>query len=354
VTPVVRARGREEELIVQQSFPRPRATTNPYLRLLGDAIARQPGVGVRVFSWRSALTARYDVFHVHWPEILVSGRTPLRALARQLLTALLILRLTVLRVPIVRTLHNAEAHEGLNARQRFLVGLLERRTALVIRLNDFTEVRSGIAVETIPHGHYRDWYDGVAEAPPRERGHVAYVGLIRPYKGVEDLVEAFRDVPGDVRLTAAGKPSTVELRSRLTDLAEADDRIDLELRFLDDDDLVSTVRRAQLVVLPHRKMHNSGSALTALSLDRPVLVPRNEVNDRLAEEVGGVWVQEFSGELTGQDIERALDSVRSLTDDDRPDLSAREWADAGVQHVAAYRRAIVIRKGRSGVRGASE
>jgi beta-1,4-mannosyltransferase len=77
-------------LVVQQSFPRPRPTTNPYLVMLRDAVAAVPGVEVRTFTWRGALLDRYDVFHVHWPEILVSGHSPLKALVRQGLTVLLV------------------------------------------------------------------------------------------------------------------------------------------------------------------------------------------------------------------------------------------------------------------------
>ena len=50
-------------------------------------------------------------------------------------------------------------------------------------------------------------------------------------------------------------------------------------------------------MLPYRHMHNSGAALTALSLDRPVLVPETDVNRDLARETGPGWVVTFAGEL---------------------------------------------------------
>lgn len=326
-------------LIVQQSFPRPRPTTNPYLVMLGRSIARQPGVGVRLFSWRSALTASYDVFHVHWPEILVSGHSPLKKLARQALTLLLVARLAVLGVPIVRTVHNLELPDGISRRERWLLRIIDRRTALVVVLNDETPRNPDVPTELIPHGHYRDWFESF-ERPARERGRVSFVGLVRRYKGVEDLVRSFRGVASDATLHVAGRPSTPEIARELEGLAKADDRVTLDLRFLDDHDLVDAVDRASLVVLPYRHMHNSGTALTALSLDRPVLVPDNEVTSRLGDEVGAGWVHRFDGELTAADIEQALASAETLAPDARPDLSAREWQTQGERHVAAYRRAI--------------
>ena len=54
---------------------------------------RSPDVEVQYFSWRTALLGRYDVFHVHWPEVLVRGRTRWRAMARSLLFVLVLARL---------------------------------------------------------------------------------------------------------------------------------------------------------------------------------------------------------------------------------------------------------------------
>lgn len=336
--------GRRPALIVQQSFPRPRPTTNPYLVQLGRSIARQPGVGVRLFSWRSALTADYDVFHVHWPEILVSGHSPAKKLARQALTLLLLARLAILRIPLVRTVHNLELPQGISRRERWILGLVDRRTALAILLNDETPQDAGRATETIPHGHYRDWF-AEYDKPSAETGRVAFVGLVRRYKGVEELVRTFKTVTRTASLHVAGRPSTPEMAAQLHDLASGDDRISLDLRFLDDQDLVGAVANASLVVLPYRHMHNSGTALTALSLDRPVLVPANEVNTRLSSEVGAGWVQQYDGELTAADIERALEATERLAPGARPDLTAREWDTQGARHVAAYRRAIELTKG---------
>jgi len=92
-------------LVVLQSVPEPKPTTNPYVVQLIRSL-REAGVDVRAFSWRAALTSRYDVFHVHWPEILARGNTPLRTLARQVALLALLIRLRVTRTPIVRTLHN--------------------------------------------------------------------------------------------------------------------------------------------------------------------------------------------------------------------------------------------------------
>jgi hypothetical protein len=142
-----------------------------------------------------------------------------------------------------------------------------------------------------------------------------------------------------VTLRIGGKPSTDELARQLTELADGDDRIELTLRFLADAELVDIVCSAELVVLPYREMHNSGGVLTSLSLDRPVLVPSNEVTERLAVEVGDGWVWRYDGELTPELMLDTLERVQRGDRSERPDLSRREWDDAGRAHLAAYRRA---------------
>ncbi|WP_317229090.1 glycosyl transferase [Clavibacter sp. MX14-G9D] len=327
--------------VVQQSFPTPRPTTNPYLVMLGRSIARQEGVAVRTFSWTSALLRPYDVFHVHWPEILVSGHSPLKQLVRQGLTLALVARLGLTRTPLVRTLHNLELPDGISRRETLLLRLLERRTTLWIHLNEDTPEREDRPHETILHGHYRDWFAAHAMAAPVP-GRIGYFGLIRRYKGVDRLLRAFQGMPGSASLQVGGRPSSSELAATLTDLARGDERIALDLRFLDDAEVVDLVRRSELVVLPYREMHNSGGALTTLSLDRPVLLPANRVNDRLAAEMGDAWVNRYEGELTAEHIIGALARVRALGPDARPDLGRREWPEAGARHVAAYRRAVAL------------
>ncbi|MGH1550679.1 glycosyl transferase [Leifsonia poae] len=329
-------------IVVLQSFPEPRATTNPYIIMLARAIRAQPDAELLTFSWRTALLGRYDVFHIHWPEILLEGRTPSRALARQLLTALLLLRLSLLRTPVVRTVHNLGLHDGIGRWRRFLLRGFARLTTVRIVLNPQTPLPDGAEAITILHGHYRDWFDGVPRRSPVP-GRLGYFGLIRPYKNVRGLVDAFRGLPPDASLQVGGRPSSPELAEEIAAVASGDDRIALSFGFLTDDELVAIATSAQLVVLPYREMHNSGGTLAALSLDRPVLIPDNDVNGALAAEVGEAWVRRYSGPLTTETLERTLEELQADPPCGQPDLSARDWVTVGEEHVDAYRHARRLR-----------
>ncbi|GAB79028.1 Glycosyltransferase, GT2 family [Austwickia chelonae] len=324
---------------VLASFPEPRPTTNPYIVMLKDALQARDDVELHTFSWRRALTGRYDVFHAHWPEILVSGHSPLKTAVRQLFFVTMLAAFRARGTAIVRTVHNLELPQGISPKQEKLLRLFEARTELRIRVNDSTPIPNGPQA-TVPHGHYREWFDRY-ETRQSTSGRIAFVGLIRRYKAVDQLIKAFRetrDNPTATTLVVAGRPSTDQLATEMRTLAAGDDRITLNLRFLTDEELVSTVTGSELVVLPAPEMHNSGTVLMALSLGRPVLVPDNEVNRRLAEEVGTGWVNTFTGTLTGEHLDDALAACARRTP--RPRLDARDWPHAAALHVAAYRNAL--------------
>ncbi|WP_454851895.1 glycosyltransferase [Promicromonospora soli] len=327
----------------------PRSTTNPYITMLTAALRRNPGIEVVTYSPRAALLGRYDVVHLHWPETIVGlgGRRRMGRLVRGLLAGLFLTRLALTRTPVVRTVHNVELPADADPVQLVLLRWFDRLTTHRIVLNDRTECPG--PVTTIPHGHYRDWYGG-----PRSTvitGRLQYVGLVRRYKGVEALVEAFRSVAdGSLTLGIAGAASTPDLAATITALADGDPRVTLRFDFLSDDELVATITAAELVVLPYRFMHNSGTVLAALSLDRPVLVPDTPVNADLAAEVGPGWIHTFTGDLTSEALVAALSAAREPRAAS-PDLRAREWASAGEAHLAVYRAAIHRRPGPARDRG---
>lgn len=338
---------------VLQSFSTPRATTNPYIVMLGDALEAQDGLDLRRFSWRTALAGGYDVVHLHWPETLFAARSAARRTAKRWAFLAWVLRLSATRTPVVRTVHNLEHPRDVTRLESVGLRAVDRLTTARVVLNDVdaapvpAEVGAARAARSVPtarivHGHYRDWYGRHARADARA-SHLAFVGMVRRYKGVERLLAAFDETRADapwLTLTVAGAPSSPRLARAVEAAAARDRRISAVLGFLDDARFVQEVTAAQVVVLPYDHMHNSGAVLAALSLDRPVLVPDNEVNRRLGEEVGPGWVLCYE-RLTGAELLAAVAATRHRTDGARPDLSARGWDDVGRAHLEVYRAALV-------------
>ncbi|MBO1767455.1 glycosyltransferase [Allobranchiibius sp. GilTou38] len=332
-------------LTVLQSGPRPLPTTNPYNILLAQSVEARDAIDYRYFSWREALLGRHEVFHAHWPEAMLQGRTPLRSVARQALFALLLVKWKARRTAVVRTVHNIGLPQGISRRETLLLHAFEHQTVLGICLNEHTPVPHARARHVIPHGHYRPWYDRYPRSTART-GHFAYFGMIRRYKGVDGLVRAFQETTDPaLSLTVAGKPSTPALGADLEQLVSTDPRIRFAPGFLENPDLVTAITEAEMVVLPHPEMHNSGSALAALSLDRPVLIQDNAVNRDLQSEVGAGWVHLYAGNLTGTDLIDALEALRANPPTGRPRLETREWDLSAALHEDAYRHAASIVNG---------
>jgi glycosyltransferase involved in cell wall biosynthesis len=104
-----------------------------------------------------------------------------------------------------------------------------------------------------------------------------YLGLVRPFKGVEDLVEAFsgldRSDAERFRLTIVGEtwegwtaPAEAIARSRHADLIE---RVD---RYVTDAELSAHFAKADAVVLPYHRSSASGPLQIAMSAGLPVVV----------------------------------------------------------------------------------
>lgn len=317
--------------VVLLSVPAPDGAT----RFVDQVVAAEgPEVHFLFFSWRRLLTSTFDVFHVHWPEhILRSHRFGRHALKGLLL--LLVLESFRLRgIKVVRTMHNLEPHDGSSAWERYVMGRLDRATDAFIVLNPDTGVPTSAPVHLIRHGDYRTKFAGL---PRRARvaGRLAFCGLIRPYKNVTGLVEAFEALPaGSASLHVVGGVSGAYGRL-VAGLVEHTPGVTGTLRFVSDEVLVEEVTSAELVVLPYTEMHNSGMVLVALSLERPVLVPSTSANMALRDEVGHEWVHTYTGPLSTRHLRSALAAVSS-SPIAGPALSGRDWSTVAEKHRAVY------------------
>ncbi len=342
---------KQQRVVVLQSFPQPRATSNPYVAQLAASMPSE--IGILTFSWPRAIFGRWDVFHVHWPEILMRGSSWWRSLGRQALTLWLLFRIRFTGKPMVRTLHNVRPHEPQTRVQSVLLWLLDRWTSEFIKLTPCTVVARDRPQTVILHGHYRDWFARYT-IPDPVPGRLLFFGFIRPYKQVENLLSAFQSVgSSSLTLHVVGQPQSHRLAASVRNAAAGDARITLRLDHRTDAELTHEIGESELVVLAYREMTNSGAALLALSLDRPVLLPGSEATRQLADEVGPGWVLCFDGELQGTTLRDALDAVRksARSRGERPDLSRRQWRSIGQQHADVYSSALVRRAARSRCRG---
>ena len=137
-------------------------------------------------------------------------------------------------------------------------------------------------VRVIPHGAF-DYLTKLPEEkplPPELEGAegpvVLCFGLLRPYKGIEQLLEAFKDVlerqsTGIPELWIVGNPR-MDLTLMRELAAVAVGRVRFVTRFVEEAEIPAIFRRADLVVLPYLDAEESGVLHTALAFGRPLLL----------------------------------------------------------------------------------
>jgi glycosyltransferase involved in cell wall biosynthesis len=135
---------------------------------------------------------------------------------------------------------------------------------------------TGAKVHVIHHGVFEHLARQPRELPlPPDLGAVRgpvvlFFGLLRPYKGLVTLLEAWRGVE-DAELWIVGRP-----RMPLAPLqARAPDSVRFVPRYVSDAELPAFFRRADIVVLPYgrtERFDQSGVLATALAFGKPIVV----------------------------------------------------------------------------------
>ena len=140
-------------------------------------------------------------------------------------------------------------------------------------------------ISIIPHGNYLSSIHGVptaaeAREPLDIKPHqkvVLFFGQIKEVKGLDLLFEAMPEVAGavpEVVLLIAGRPwknDFAQYQEQIDRLALGD-RCRLHIRFIPDEEVSTFYAAADVVVLPYRRIYQSGVVLLAMSYGKAVLV----------------------------------------------------------------------------------
>ena len=330
---------------------------NPYNASLYEALAEIPGVTVAEFTNRRVLTERWDIVHIHWPDAPLHRP---KASGAALYSLLLIMRLAwarLLGARIVWTVHNLRSHTARWPRVeswlwRAFVPLVHSSIHLSqagreMALQSFP----GLAAKpqsVVPHGHYRDCYPNDSDRRQAREALgldptapvIAFAGQIKAYKNVPALIRAFTEA-ADPRaiLLIAGRPGDAAIEADLRAAAGGNPRIQFHFGLIPDDRMHLYLNACDLAVFPYRDILNSGSAILALSFDRPALVPARGAMAELRQAAGAQWVYTYDGDLSGAIL---ADALRRAAAPGRPaacDLSELSWASIAAGTHAAYRTA---------------
>jgi D-inositol-3-phosphate glycosyltransferase len=222
---------------------------------------------------RDVQVRRPDLFHFQWSRIPLID-----------ILVLLLLRRRLSDTVFMTIVHNVLPHEaGVGA--RFIWKHFYRRfDALVVHEENAAEnLRSLIGGDSrrigiIPHGplSFDGERDSLFESAPLSGSQhagdnlpvISFLGYLRNYKGLDLVLECLKD-PGireKGRFLIAGDGRCTEL-AELAGLPE----VTVINRHLENHEFVACIRRSDLVLLPYRRISQSGILLTCVTEGVPVL-----------------------------------------------------------------------------------
>ena len=208
-------------------------------------------------------------------------------------------------------------------------------------------------VRVIPHGAFDYLTKLPAEKPlPAElegaEGPVILsFGLLRPYKGLENLIEAYGRIAGSgAELWVVGNPR-MDVGPLRRQAAEVGGRVRFVTRFVDEAEIPAIFRRADLVVLPYLDAEHSGVLYTGLAFGKPLLLSAvggfPEVAEagaaRLVPPGDSDALADALQELIGDENARATLGTAAARAADGP----FSWDEAARLHLDLYRELIEAR-----------
>jgi glycosyltransferase involved in cell wall biosynthesis len=300
---------------------------NPYQRMLKIELERQ-GADVRLgqigyrlpLSQLGLLGGGLDVVHLHWLEQAMLGKGPLRSLLKG---ALFLGHLAWLRLAgrrIVWTVHNIHPHEvrypGIDrllriATARLAHGLIAHCPAAKKEVIRTFRMGAGQRVHVVPQGNYIGSHENRVSKIEARRALaleqdalvLLFLGNVRPYKGVVEMIQAFKrlDATGTI-LLIAGAPRTPQDQQAVTEAIGASDRIRFDCGFVPDERVQFYMNAANAAVFPYRNILNSGAVMLAMSFGRACIAPRLGCIAQMLSDQGGF----LYGAAEEQGLEKAM------------------------------------------------
>ena len=150
----------------------------------------------------------------------------------------------------------------------------------------------------VPHPNYIGVYGDIHTTKlPNDKLKLLHVGLIKPYKNVDILIEAVNELNlPDLELSVCG---TTDEKSQkcLLEKINKNEKIKATFRFIPDGEIAELISKHHLLILPYDASCslNSGSAVLAFSYAKTVICTLNGTLDDI-EEKDMFWAYEYKND----------------------------------------------------------
>lgn len=236
------------------------------------------------------------------------------------------------RTPAVSIVHNPLPHErrAIDAPLTRLV-LKRLRGAVAHAKGAALEIERmvpGLTVQSVPMPPLLPAQR--SPLPHRSPPRLLFLGFVRPYKGLEDALEAvrlLRERGEDVEFTIAGEfwEPVDDWRRRISALGLTD-HVNLRPKYVPDDELAHLLAEHHLVVLPYRTATQSALVPLAYAAGRPVVATRvGGLSEAVEDGVTGHLAPPRDPEALADAVHSALANLEALAA--RASRASARWSD---------------------------
>jgi len=131
-------------------------------------------------------------------------------------------------------------------------------------------------ISVVPHGSYDSFKKKIKVKKDKNVCNILFFGLIRQYKGLRYLIEAFDKIPenqiNNYQLYIVGEAWEDTNPEELVKNSKYKNKINLVNRYVSDDEVNKFFSIADVVVLPYLRASQSGAAHIATGYGIPVIV----------------------------------------------------------------------------------
>ncbi len=134
--------------------------------------------------------------------------------------------------------------------------------------------------------------------------NILFFGLIRTYKGLDILLEAFGNLSDEYQLIIAGEPyGSFDKYQEIIDRTPGKERIFMNLKYIKDSEVTDYFSAADVAVLPYRSATQSGISSVSYHFEVPMIV--TDVGG-LKEAIGDTGTGLVASECTPEAIETEI------------------------------------------------
>ena len=173
------------------------------------------------------------------------------------------------------------------------------------------------------------------------RKNILFFGLIRTYKGLDILLEAFGMLSDEYQLIIAGEPyGSFDRYQQIIDRLPGKERIVMDLKYIKDSQVTDYFSAADVAVLPYRSATQSGISSVSYHFEVPMIITDvGGLKETIGDRGTGLVAAESTPEAISNEIERyfsdpdiARDCITNIRAE-KERLSWKSFADRLIEFI---------------------